>query len=52
MAVTDNAEASGPWDAAALARFREWDPGFVDQCLEYVQQFVDQRADCHPKTSS
>jgi alkylhydroperoxidase/carboxymuconolactone decarboxylase family protein YurZ len=23
-----------PWDEAALARFREWEPSWVDQCLE------------------
>jgi alkylhydroperoxidase/carboxymuconolactone decarboxylase family protein YurZ len=34
MAVTANAEATGPWDDQALAKFREWDPVFVDQCLE------------------
>jgi alkylhydroperoxidase/carboxymuconolactone decarboxylase family protein YurZ len=33
MAVTDNEEASGPWDHLALAKFREWDPVFIDQCL-------------------
>ena len=29
--------ATGPWDTVALAKFREWDPVFVDQCLEDVQ---------------
>ena len=37
MAVPDTAEATGPWDAPALARFREWDPSFVDQCLKMSQ---------------
>ena len=34
MAVTDNAGATGPWDTPALATFCEWDPVFVDQCLD------------------
>jgi alkylhydroperoxidase/carboxymuconolactone decarboxylase family protein YurZ len=34
MTVTDNPEATGPWDASALATFGEWDPVFVDRCLE------------------
>ena len=34
MAVPDTAEATGPWDNQALAKFREWDPVFVDQCLK------------------
>ena len=34
MAVPAQAEATGPWDEPALARFREWDPVFVDQCLK------------------
>jgi len=45
MGVPDNAEAAsalnqipidrstGPWDNTALARFREWEPAWVDQCL-------------------
>jgi len=28
------AQETGPWDEPALARFREWDPVFVDQCLK------------------
>jgi len=34
MAVPATAEATGPWDNPALAKFREWDPVFVDQCLK------------------
>ena len=34
MAVLDKTEATGPWDNQALAKFREWDPVFVDQCLK------------------
>ena len=34
MAGPDKADATGPWDNAALAKFREWEPSFVDQCLE------------------
>ena len=34
MAVPDKAESTGPWDEPALAKFREWDPSFVDQCLK------------------
>jgi alkylhydroperoxidase/carboxymuconolactone decarboxylase family protein YurZ len=26
--------STGPWEPAALAQFRQWDPGFVDQCLK------------------
>ena len=25
---------TGPWDISALAKFREWDPAWVDQCLK------------------
>ena len=28
------AELTGPWDNSALARFREWEPSWVDRCLE------------------
>ena len=34
MAVPGKAEATGPWDNPALAKFREWEPVFVDQCLK------------------
>jgi alkylhydroperoxidase/carboxymuconolactone decarboxylase family protein YurZ len=46
MAVSDEAEATsvlnrslegtstGPWDNAALAKLREWEPAWVDQCLK------------------
>src|SRR4051812_39990714 len=34
MAVPANTEATGPWDDPALATFRDWDPAFVDPCLE------------------
>jgi alkylhydroperoxidase/carboxymuconolactone decarboxylase family protein YurZ len=44
MSVPDKAEAtslagnsSGPWDEAALAKFREWEPAWVDQCLKMSQ---------------
>jgi len=30
-------EISGPWDTPALAKFREWEPLFVDQCLKMSQ---------------
>jgi alkylhydroperoxidase/carboxymuconolactone decarboxylase family protein YurZ len=32
----DNHQATvhGPWDNLALAKFREWDPVFVDQCVK------------------
>ena len=33
MAAPDKAEATGPWDDAALATFREWEPSWVDRCL-------------------
>jgi alkylhydroperoxidase/carboxymuconolactone decarboxylase family protein YurZ len=26
---------AGPWDSAALAKLREWDPTWLDQCLEF-----------------
>jgi alkylhydroperoxidase/carboxymuconolactone decarboxylase family protein YurZ len=26
--------STGPWETAVLAKFREWDPVFVDQCLK------------------
>ena len=38
MAIADNAGATGPWDKTALATFREWDPVFVDQCLEMSRE--------------
>ena len=28
-----SARETGPWDSPALARLREWDPTWVDQCL-------------------
>lgn len=28
------AQEAGPWDSPALARFHEWDPVFVEQCLK------------------
>jgi alkylhydroperoxidase/carboxymuconolactone decarboxylase family protein YurZ len=28
------AQEAGPWENPALAKFREWDPVFVDQCLK------------------
>ena len=34
MATRDKAEAAGPWDDYALATFREWEPSWVDQCLQ------------------
>ena len=30
---TASAREAGPWDGSALARLREWDPVWVDQCL-------------------
>ena len=33
MAVPDKASI-GPWDALSLATFREWEPSWVDQCLQ------------------
>ena len=27
-------QEAGPWDNSALAKFREWDPVCVDQCLK------------------
>ena len=33
MAVPDKAEATSAWDNSALARFREWEPSWVDECL-------------------
>jgi alkylhydroperoxidase/carboxymuconolactone decarboxylase family protein YurZ len=29
-----DASSNGPWDSPALAKFREWEPVFVDQCLK------------------
>jgi len=29
--------SSGPWDKPALARFREWEPAWIDQCLKMSQ---------------
>ena len=49
MAAPDKAEATsvlnpspegsstGPWDDPALAKFREWEPSWVDQCLKMSQ---------------
>src|SRR5436190_13425001 len=34
MAVLAKAQTTGPRDHSALAKFREWDPVFVDQCLK------------------
>jgi len=34
MEVPDTAAATGPWDNAALATFREWEPSWIDQCLK------------------
>jgi alkylhydroperoxidase/carboxymuconolactone decarboxylase family protein YurZ len=33
-AVTASVPSNGPWDNPALAKFCEWDPVFVDQCLK------------------
>jgi alkylhydroperoxidase/carboxymuconolactone decarboxylase family protein YurZ len=37
MAVPDKAETNGPWDSPALAKFREWEPLWVDHCLKMTQ---------------
>jgi len=37
MAVPNATEATGPWDNPALAKFCEWEPLFVDQCLKMSQ---------------
>jgi alkylhydroperoxidase/carboxymuconolactone decarboxylase family protein YurZ len=37
MAVPDKTVATGPWDNPALARFREWEPAFIDQYLKMSQ---------------
>jgi alkylhydroperoxidase/carboxymuconolactone decarboxylase family protein YurZ len=29
--------SNGPWDNSALAKFREWEPLFVDQCVKMSQ---------------
>jgi len=34
MADAARAAAAGPWDAQALATFREWESSWVDQCLK------------------
>jgi alkylhydroperoxidase/carboxymuconolactone decarboxylase family protein YurZ len=39
MAVTNKAQtapdsSTGPWDDPALAKLREWEPAWVDQCLK------------------
>ena len=34
VTVPDKVEAAGPWDHSALAKFREWEPSWVDRCLE------------------
>jgi alkylhydroperoxidase/carboxymuconolactone decarboxylase family protein YurZ len=33
-ARSDQSQEAGPWDNTALAKFREWEPLWVDQCLE------------------
>ena len=55
MAIPDKAEtasvtnrsvddrSTGPWDNPALAKFREWEPLWVDQCLKMSDRPVDQR---------
>ena len=35
--------STGPWDNPALAKFREWDPLWVEQCLKMSERSVDQR---------
>ena len=35
--------STGPWDNPALAKFREWDPPWVEQCLKMSGRSVDQR---------
>ena len=37
MAVRGKTDATGPWDYSALAKFREWEPAFVDQYLKMSQ---------------
>src|SRR6187397_647252 len=37
MAAPVKAQESGPWDEPALARFREWEPAWVEQCLKMSQ---------------
>jgi alkylhydroperoxidase/carboxymuconolactone decarboxylase family protein YurZ len=32
--TSSSAHESGPWDNAALARLRQWDPAWADQCLK------------------
>ena len=36
MTVANEPEATstGPWDNATLAKLREWDPAWLDQCLK------------------
>ena len=34
MAGPVKAQETGPWDEPALARFREWEPAWVDQCVK------------------
>ncbi len=35
MPAPDNADtATGPWDNPALAKFREWEPSWIDDCLK------------------
>ena len=34
MAGPVKAQETGPWDERALARFREWEPAWVDQCVK------------------
>ena len=33
-ARSDQTQEAGPWDNPALAKFREWEPSWVEQCLE------------------
>src|ERR1700688_1603921 len=33
-ATTDQPQETGPWDDPALARLREWDPAWAEQCLK------------------
>ena len=33
-APSDQTQEAGPWDNAALAKFREWEPAWIDQCLK------------------
>lgn len=33
--ASHQAHETGPWDTSALAKFREWEPLWVDQCLKF-----------------